>query len=606
MFAGVALERIEVKLPAGFDPQRHAKALPVAVAKTRGEGWELESVSLERGLATLVRQAAVMQVEAAGDGTDDGSPEAFEIKLPHGTRPTDGDKVAARQADAHPGYHLARFEPHIGRAILARMSDAELRCRFAVANALGVKPWDVMVRARPDGGFTLQLPPSYVPSRHDVKLQEVAESVVGRLGWYVQVDARSLVAQVIPSDPPTFPELVPLDLKHLGEDPMRTPFGLKLPRPGQTATEPIGIDWKAQPFAIVAGLPGSGKTVTLCNIIADHLAAGGDLVLVDDRAKSLDFAWAKPFVRDGGWGCDGLREAVTSLALMHAEGQRRAVWMAEHGYVNWLDIPEKERFTPVLAVVDEVSALLIGEKLPAGVDKKNPDVVEIIEENRLRFKLQRRITKIIAEQRFVGMRMVLSTQVTNASTGLPPSLKALIGHRLLQGTNPSRTQRQQAFNVESNVPYVPENLRGGGIISKGVGAAELEAQAPAIYKGYFATTEALAAELRRRGVPETTRPEPTTAQMDEHCPTTDIDNAEEDALFGAERLPSGKPISSLDPRFGPVTPALDENGKRLRGAAAAAHASKHITDTAPLTTRLRSCPSCGQPIQPDKMCGCAA
>lgn len=528
-----------------------------------------------------------MQVEAAGSGAGDGGPEAFEIKLPFGTRPSDGDKVAARQADAHPGYHLARFEPHIGRAILARMSEQELRCRFAVANALGVKPWDVMARARPDGGFTLQLPPTYIPSRHDVKLQEVAESVVGRLGWYVQIDPRSLVAQIIPCDPPTFPELVPLDLKQLGQDLMRTPFGLKLPGPGEVAREPIAIDWKAQPFALVAGLPGSGKTVTLCNIIADHLAGGGEIVIVDDRAKSLDFSWAKPFVRDGGWGCGGLREAVTALALMHAEGQRRAAWMAENGYVNWLDIPAKERFTPVLAVVDEVSALLIGEKLPAGVDKKNPDVVEIIEENRLRFKLQRRITKVIAEQRFVGMRMVLSTQVTNANTGLPPSLKALIGHRLLQGTNPSRTQRQQAFNVESNVPHVPENLRGGGVVSKGVGASELEAHMPVIYKGYFATTEALAAELRRRGVTETTHPEPTLAEMDEHCPITDLNNAEEDVAFGAERLPSGKPVSSLPPEFGPVTPTHDENGNRLRGAAAVAHASKQTNDPVADSTQPR-------------------
>lgn len=597
----MALERIEIKLPDGFDPARHAKALPAAVEKSgRGSGWEVESVDMVRGFAQLTRQVAVMEVTET-NGASGTEPTAFEIRLPAGTKLTDGDRVAARQADAHPGYHLVRFEPHVGKAVLAKVSDDELRCRGAVANALSVKPWDVMVASRSDGGFSLQLPGAYTPSKHDDKLAEVAESIVGRFGWYVQVDPKTLVAQIIPSDPPTFPDVIPLNLKNLGKNPMRTPFGLKLPPPGKAASEPVELDWKAQSWALLTGTPGSGKTVSINNIIADHLAAGGELYIVDDASKAIDFNWAKPFVADGGWGCGGLREAVTTLSLMYERGQARAEKMAELGYVNWIDMPEEIRFKPVLLVFDEFSAMTVTDKIPAGIDKKLPEIQELIEANMLRFKVQSRVRKIMAEQRFVAARALVSLQVSNASTGMPPSMKSLFGHKALQGTNPSRTQRQQTFSVEASVPQVPQNLIAGGMASKGVGAAELESQAPCVYKGFYASVDDLAAELVRRDVPTTNRPDPTEAEMDRLCPTGDTEFDEEaQTLTAGETLPSGKPISSLDPKYGPGPVALDEHGRPLKGAAAAAHASKALTEP-----ERPKCPSCDRPIAPDGGCGCS-
>src|SRR5699024_1652907 len=114
---------------------------------------------------------------------------------------------------------------------------------------------------------------------------------------------------------------------------------------------------------------------------------------------------------------------------------------------------------------------------------------EAVETNLLKVQLASLISKIVAEQRFVGMRMVLSTQVTNNNTGVPPSLKAKIGHKILQGVNPSKAARTQAFSDESAVPVVPENVKSGGAVARGVGVADLEGQAPAVYKSYFATTD---------------------------------------------------------------------------------------------------------------------
>lgn len=589
---GPSVETVRVKLPAAFSPTNpaHANAVTNKVNEAHGGGFTLSHIEGE--YAVLVRRSVTTEVVRGGD-------DSFFVKLPNGTKPTDGDKMAATLQEQHPGFYLTKFDPHNGRAGLTRLSGDEVRCREAVAGVIGAKPWDVTVAKTPDGGYLLGLTNKYVPSKHDDKLNEVAVAVVGRFGWYVEADPAKLTARIIPSDPPTFPEVIHLDLKKLGKgDPFRSPFGLKLPPLGQVAKDPIEVDWKAQAFAMVSGLPGSGKTITLNALLAHQFSCGAQVVILDDKAKSTDFQWAKPFVRDGGWGCDGLRSSITALALVYAEGQRRAELLKERGYTNWLDMPASERFDAIFIVVDEVSALLVTERLPAGVDKKLPEVQEVIEENRLKFKLQRLIFKTVAELRFVGVRMVLSTQVTNTNTGLPPTLKALIGHKILQGTNPSKTQRQQSFNVEANVPEVPENLRGGGLVAKGVGAAELEAQAPTIYKGLYSTTEALVDRLRELGVRTTSRPEPTEAEMIEFCPVGDLDDEEpEPDILGSDRTPSGKP---LDPKYGPST-TFDDDGRPLRGAAAAARASKQLAASAPGP----QCPSCGKPIQADGTCGCS-
>lgn len=589
-----SVETVRVKLPPSFSPTNptHAAAVTNKVNEAHGGGFALSHIDGE--YAVLTRRSYTTEVVRGAD-------DSFFVKLPNGTKPTDGDRMAATLQEQHPGYYLTRFDPHNGKAGLTRLADDEVRCREAVAGVIGAKPWDVTVAKTPDGGYLLGLTNKYVPSKHDEKLAEVATRVVGKFGWYVETDPARLTAKIVPSDPPTFPEIIPLDLSKLGKgNPFRSPFGLKLPALGQVAKEPIEVDWKSQAFALVSGLPGAGKTIALNALLAHQFSSGAQVAILDDKAKSTDFLWAKPYVRDGGWGCDGLRSSITALALVYAEGQRRAEVLKTTGYTNWLDMPETQRFAPIFVVVDEVSALLVTERLPAGVDKKLPEVQEVIEENRLKFKLQRLIFKTVAELRFVGVRMVLSTQVTNTNTGLPPTLKALIGHKILQGTNPSKTQRQQAFNVEANVPEVPENLRGGGLVAKGVGAAELEAQAPAIYKGFYSTTDSLVERFRELGLPTTSRPEPTEAEMNEYCPVGDLNDEEpEPDILGTDRTPSGKP---LDPKYGP-TAVYDDDGRPLKGAAAAARASKVLAAVSDAPGPL--CPSCDSPIRPNGECGCS-
>jgi replicative DNA helicase len=1039
-----SIERVSVRLPPGFDPSRHHGALVKLIAQRHGDGFEIQHIDPVQRVAVATRQVAITEVTAAVRAKD-----SFEVRLARGTRPTDGDKVAAKLEDQHPGYYLTGFEPFLGRATLTKMSDEQARCRGASAVALGVKPWDVNVAARPDGGFRLVLPKSYVPSKHDEKLQEVAE-IVGALGWFVRTDPAKLTAEIIPSAPPTFPEVLPTPMAALGADLDRTPIGLKLPRPGRELGEPLFIDWTASAHLMLAGYPGAGKrhpnrtrvpvplsdrfptgwatvgqleigdqvfsgagdvvqvdylspvvnrdiyritfsdgqvveadaehlwtvstfasrgahnpgrvaravpaqerrraqvtairsvaeqacrervgatsgalqkmfstgpatvydvatkagvpyvpgpggfrayaidefaeawiarienrhgtpaneqipllttittadllanraipdgrtnyavavagalelpdaglpidpyllgawlgdgtsragaitvgpvdmawmqpslegawgrpahrvqantsskamtlffgrpdptrckqghlewrpgplgsdvcraclrnggkaeygsnssllellavlgvkqnkhipslylrasrtqrlallqglmdtdgsidtrgastftvtnptlaegalelvrslgirasttssdailvlpdpenpalrirrrtgtaysvrfttaqavfrmprklerlpkagslssasawnfvasvekvapapgrclrvntpshlylvegfipthnTVTLNALIADQLASGASVAICDDVGKAIDFLWCKDFVRDHGWGCDSDRAAVATLALVYVEGQRRAKVLGESGYVNWLDMPKGQRFQPIFVVVDEVSALLVTDKIPSGVPKTHPLVQEMLESNLMKVQLASYISKIVAELRFVGVRMVLSTQVTNNNTGVPPSLKAKIGHKLLAGANPSKSARTQAFSDETAVPGVPDNVKAGGKRARGVGAADLEGQAPSVYKSYFASTQDYKAKLLALGVPTTSQPAPTASQIAKYTPSLDDDGSDDDS-----------PPSRFDGGGWGAPDGRDAQEPHLRGAAAAAH-----------------------------------
>ncbi|WP_185204252.1 FtsK/SpoIIIE domain-containing protein [Glaciihabitans sp. INWT7] len=551
------IETHTLKLPANFDGAKHAKILEKWVVDTLGEGWVVEHMNTGDNSVTASRQTTITEMVDVGTNAD-----TKDIGLRRDTKPADGDKIAAKLESDYPGYRLTRFEPFLGVASLQRMADSTVRARGAIAQVLGVKPWEVQIKTRSDGGFDIELPGNkYSSSKHDEKLQATVETDIGREGWYIQTNPQKLTASIIPSDPPTFPSAIGYPLAGLRKTPRDLlPFGMKLPAPGQATGAVASIDWVSQAFAMVAGTPGAGKSVTLNALIAGALASGSELVVCDLPEKAVDFNWVKPFVRDSGWGCDSLAGAVTALALVYEEGQRRAEVLGASGHTNWLDMPAGQQFKPVLIIVDEVSGLLVADKIPAGIPKDHPLAMEVAEENLLKAALSSYITKIISQQRFVGMRMVLSTQITNNNTGIGPSLKGKIGHKILQGQNPSKSQRTQSFNDETAVPNVPSNIRADAKVAKGTGAAELEGSEPFIYKAYFATTAAYKEALSELHIPTTSRPSPTSAQIDKFAPRLDSDDD------------GPRPKSRYD--NGGFGESSERDEPRLRGAAAAGHELK--------------------------------
>lgn len=872
------MERQWVNVPAKVKPEQYARFGAKVIETKLTPEWRIESFDEKARTMTFVRTVDVSTVEKS----DNGKYLVANLTDSFAT-PSAGERAAAAFADQYPGYSLWKFMPHLKKAFLRKIPEDILTTRAAVANVLGVKPWDIEVERRRGGGYVLSsLPSSYMPSRHDQKLEEVATTKVpgGHPGWFVRIDGPSLTGEIIPADLPTFPPMIATDMAALGSDKDRTTFGLALPAPGEDQGKSAVIDWTASAAMLLGGTPGSGKrqpmtaripvpvsdefpdgwatmgqmhkgcqvftprgtvatvvsatrpttrptwrftladgqqvdsdsehiwpvstrwtrgdkgtlesraatirdrvadarkerldpfalaslfgvtpdvifaaiedsglrgfkdgtylvsslekrvlgnrdgspvimrtsetiandimagssadyalpvsapvhgtdhfdvdksledylskgvigaralrghvndrirllagiirahgstdedgtigvrasiasgvlelvrslgcwawvdadtvrftshldlgrgvprvrnvtrwnrivavtylgetegrcirvddddhlyltedfvpthnTVTLNALLADQLAAGAECVVVDDPAKSVDFLWAKPFLRKGGWGCDSDRHAVAALALAYEEGQKRAKELAAKRVVNWLDLPPDERFTPIFIIVDELSALTVPEKEPTSLPKDHPLRLEIAEANLQRAALARYYTKIIAEERFVGVRIVLSTQVTNASTGVSPSTKAKIGHKILQGSQPSKSARTQAFSVEDRVPQVPPNVAGGGKAAKGVGAAELEGVAPFVYKSMFAPASAYGDYLRSIGVPvhSDTYVTPTGGDLARLAPTLD------------DEVDDGPAPSKFDAGgFGDAGGHLDE----LKGAAKANH-----------------------------------
>src|SRR5699024_686433 len=142
------------------------------------------------------------------------------------------------------------------------------------------------------------------------------------------------------------------------------------------------LDLNASPHSSVQGISGSGKSVTLNSLIAGVLARGAALGIVDVPAKAVDFLWAKKVCSPGLWGCDSLPAAVTAMALVYEEGQRRAKILAEHEVTNWKELPTSvEPIRPMVIVVDELTGLFFPEKIPKGLPKDSPLVLEPMEIN---------------------------------------------------------------------------------------------------------------------------------------------------------------------------------------------------------------------------------
>lgn len=563
-------KRRPIRVPAGFQPDnpKHVAAIIQKASDGNPEGWSVESFDADERLLYLSWQPDMTTIKESQDAT-------LVLSLARGTRPSDGDRIATKFEADHPGFYLTKFDPFLGRATMTKLAPDTNRARQAVAYAIGVKPWDIQVAKRRGGGYTIGLPSSYQDSKHRTKLEEVATGVVGNPGWYVTVDTMKLTAEMVPSTPPTFPASIAYPVDRVRTlDPDMQPFGVELGPNGDTPGEHVGVDWRAANSLLLAGLPGSGKSVTVNAILFGALAAGSELVIVDEPSKAIDYHWVKPYVRDGGWGCKDLEHAVTALSLVYEEGKRRAQILADKGYVNWLDMKPGERFTPLQVVVDEVTALLVTDKLPQGVPKDNPIVQETIHNNLMKVMLASLINKLIAEQRFVGVRVLLATQVTNNATGIPPSLKSKIGHRLLQGVRPSKQARDQAFNDPNAVPEVPDWIANDKKAGRGVGASSLEGRKPVVYKSYFLpasdpdpTKTTYATLLKKLGLPQSRRPEPTQAEVRKFIPQDeDMDDNPDTSRLARE--------GGWGERDGRDIAADD----RLRGAAAAAHASTIIQE----------------------------
>lgn len=543
---------LPVRLPDGFDPVRDRDRLEARVRRLKGQEWRLTSIDMEARRAYFVTADTVTTIIDR-----EGCKGA---QLPADVRPSDGARQAALLAEVfdtrYPGqgWVMTVFDPYLRRAVMERLSPAELRAREALATALGVRPWEVRVH-EVDGGFDVHLPASYSPSRHDARVGEAVTTAIGRPGWYFTTDVGALTMRVREAALPTFPATVPYPFDEPAASTWSVPLGTALGS-GGTPNRPLSVDFADVPGLLCTGTAGSGKSVGVNTLITGALLRGWELVVVDAPHKAVDFLWCKDFCRPGGWGCDSREQALTALDLAYEHGQAVARLLKEHGAQKVTDLPDHLRPRPVLIVVDEATALFMLEPVPKGIPRDHPLVVEAVARNLVTQTLIKRVSTIPAEMRFTGLRILVSTQMAQARTGFDGPLKANLAHRVLWGANPADSARGFALSNPRDVPRVPEWIRADDAAARGTGVAELEGCPPQVVKGYFASVEQMRRHLLSAGVPCCAHPEPTAAQVAAHTPS--LDDTTDDLPPSRLGTEGGFGVTSTDT-------------EDLRGAARAAH-----------------------------------
>lgn len=484
------------------------KAIEYATAQTGIEGWEFKTFDQATQEVVLIRRALMHTVV-----TEDGASArraTRKIELKAGTKPSEAEKIAAEfESDpANTGYYMTEFQPFLipAWARLTKLTDAELVCRGAIATALTVKPWDVQVEATRGGGFQVTLPAKYVPSRHDEKLQEVAESLVGAAGWYWDPQPAKRAGRIVPSSLPTFRAVIPYPKELLPQPTLGSipplPMGKALAERGDRPNETVFLKYTDGPHVQLGGTTGSGKSVTLNGLIASAIAGGAELAIVDVPAKAVDFESWRPFVRPGGWGCQSFEEAAVVLESLYREGTRRAKILARHGVKNLTQLPaDVQRETrPILITADELTGMFAMATVPSGLSSDHPLVIEAKMGNLARELIIQYLEKIAAEMRFVGLHLLTATQVASTSTGVSTAFRTNLPHKVLLGARATAANRRLILRDPQGSPEIPSHVAGDSDVAIGVGVAELEGHQPVVFKSFYASDAELVGLLRQRGI----------------------------------------------------------------------------------------------------------
>ena len=547
-------EKVTVRLPVGFDPKndRHVQAVEKAIRETYGDGFKLAETNMADQTAVAVRNG--VSVDVLGEGNTYPLPQSMRV-------PGAGEKANQWVSERYPGMTMISFDPYAGLVQIGDLSPELLRARGAIATALGVKPWEVRIANRKGGGFTAELK-SYLPSRHQRKLDEVATSVIGKPGWYVKVNPHTLIADFVPAELPTFEPSYSFPFNVKPAHTLHLPIGVGLGGRGKP-NFPLSIDLENSAGTIIQGLAGAGKSVAVNALFYAAKSAGHWVAVVDVAHKVADVQWMAPFCHENWFGCGSKAEAVTVVRMVYEEGVKRGKLLAKYGAQKWQDLPADVRAkNPIIdLIMDEVSALMVADKVPKSLDPDHPLRIEAEQDVADTDLLQAFTAKIPQEMRAAGIRLHLATQQAQANTGIPPKVKLNLGNRVLLGAGATKQARGHAFANPDACPEVPDWIASDAHAARGSGVAELEGQSSCVFKSYFSTVEDYERQLRKLGASTTSSPAPTKAQVSHFCPQI----VEMDEIGGgyADLEGFGEP----DGRDAPDT--------KLRGAAKAAHELKN-------------------------------
>ena len=451
---------------------------------------QLDSIDMDAHVAVLIDHG-VTSVNR------EGSQQIVNLR-PADQKPAAGERIA-RIWEARLGMKMIRFEPYEGRAVFEALDKDRVSARGILANALGVKPWEVMVEPRADGGWRCRLARTIIwqPSKMAARTQEACEQI-GHVGWTYTADAKTGIIDIIPGEPPVFLKTHPFPFDRLGSpaDRDRTPFGVKLPARGgaDVVYEPVEMDWRESSFLLIGGEGGSGKSVLANNLLASIVAQQPLLSVVDLANKATDYYWLRPWVTAGYWGCESVVQAAGVLNMLVEQiehGERARAWK-ENAWQNWLDIPRwaKEKYPLHYIVVDEYSSLVDEAQLVKRIPKADsvlPAVWAQMFTGQAENDIRSRVLRLLRTARAQGYRLSLISQTVNERSGLGPTTRDLFGQRIVMGPNPSEALVRGVFHDVASMPVVPEHLTALGV-TKGVGRAEFTGQASVVFKTTYAGT----------------------------------------------------------------------------------------------------------------------
>jgi len=475
------------------------------------------------------------QVETIIRG-DDGTVTAVVVQGTPSWRPTAGSETrsippAVRDADAgkvdahlrENGQTLLGWDHAGGRMLVGRIAATELGLRDRLAGVLKRSPWEVRLSTTWDLGVdglgemqsvvvTAAPVLSADPDRAQTSWLQVTQSVVGHAGWTVEMDhhsgtvtMRSGVAIDLPNTASYAWSVI--DDGSWGEIPFGTDgFG-----------RPVIADLSANPHVLVVGKTGSGKSIALEAFMLGALVHGFELAIADPTKRGLDFRWARPYVRTGGWGCQGYSEALSVIRGCYDEGKRRLDVLDSLDCPKWTALTPAQReqhgIRPIMVIVDEGTSLAKLEPVMKTLPPDDPERMEAEALNNDKARIMAIIGKIARELRFVGVHLVFGTQrfsVADIGDGAG-GLRENLGVRILLG-RASNTAISMAFADAEDAGQAYAQAHGviatadtgkGAEKHPGRGVCEIDGMITTAFQGAFASHDELVAALRARGIAKT-------------------------------------------------------------------------------------------------------
>ena len=460
--------------------------------------------------------------------------------------------------------------------LLQQLDEKAMSTRRIFANVLCVDPWEIRLTRTPENGWKIRIKEgavTYQASRFDKKMQEAVETV-GKVGWFFRADPETGVIMVYPGERPTFPPSIPMppevknDIRHIY-------FGMKLPDRGRKTGDLLSHDFKTGPGILVAAATNHGKSVVINSIIAGVLESGCDLIIIDDRDKSVDFMWCRDWVMDHGWGCDGIESAAATSQHVLDLCAKRAEIVRKHGAENYFGLPADVRaeMPPIFLAGDEVAQWAGAVTVPKG-SKDSPARIAAEYEQNIHAVSYRNILKITQKARFAGIFFLFSAQTVRMQDGLDPGVRTNLTTVISPGRN-INSMVAELMGGERKLPEYPDYLDKSAAI--GVGYAALSGNPACIYKGFYEEDPERGlsySQLLRERVMKV-RPVSSDSNRgawtwDEIANVVDLSSRPDDGTIGsAETDSSSFPTDG----FGEDGRDVADRDAPLRGAAKAAHVS---------------------------------